>query len=168
MTKIFKFMLEHKKALLVVFLLLITQAVCDLALPSYTSNIVDVGISKSGIQSAVPEIISEQQYQMLDAFLFDESKTNFENHYNLVKYDEISQTEQSRIDRNYPGIKERVFYEFTGDKAIREQLEVPIAKANLIITGMMKEGTDLTSILSAPEGKRKEMLQPVEDKMTEI
>ena len=44
MWKLFKHLGEHKAAVLFIILLLVGQAYCDLALPSYTSDIVDVGI----------------------------------------------------------------------------------------------------------------------------
>ena len=54
MWKLFKHLGEHKVTVLLIVLLLIGQAYCDLALPSYTSDIVDVGIQQGGIENAVP------------------------------------------------------------------------------------------------------------------
>ena len=50
MWKLFKHLGEHKAAVLLIILLLVGQAYCDLALPSYTSDIVDVGIQQGGIE----------------------------------------------------------------------------------------------------------------------
>ena len=55
MWKLFKHLGEHKVTVLLIILLLIGQAYCDLALPSYTSDIVDVGIQQGGIENAVPD-----------------------------------------------------------------------------------------------------------------
>ncbi|MCH5349218.1 MAG: ABC transporter ATP-binding protein [Oscillospiraceae bacterium] len=55
----------------IVFVLLIIQASCDLALPQYTSNIVDVGIQQGGIENAVLETISGKQFEKL--LMFDKS-----------------------------------------------------------------------------------------------
>lgn len=57
MFKIMKYLGEFKASVVAVVLLLILQAYCDLALPSYTSDIVDVGIEQGGIENAVPEVM---------------------------------------------------------------------------------------------------------------
>ena len=53
-TKIFKQLARHWAVCLVVFALLFVQAYCDLALPDYTSKIVDTGIQQGGIESPLP------------------------------------------------------------------------------------------------------------------
>lgn len=57
MFKIMKYLGEFKASVIAVVFLLILQAYCDLSLPSYTSDIVDVGIEQGGIENAVPEIM---------------------------------------------------------------------------------------------------------------
>ncbi|MGN0976335.1 MAG: ABC transporter ATP-binding protein [Gemmiger sp.] len=57
MFKIFKHLGRHWAACLAVVALLVVQAQCDLALPQYTSAIVDVGIQQGGVDSAVPETV---------------------------------------------------------------------------------------------------------------
>ncbi len=57
MFKIMKYLGEFKASVAAVVVLLILQAYCDLSLPSYTSDIVDVGIEQGGIENAVPEIM---------------------------------------------------------------------------------------------------------------
>ena len=54
MTKIFKQLARHWAVCLVVFALLFVQAFCDLALPDYTSKIVDTGIQQGGIEGPLP------------------------------------------------------------------------------------------------------------------
>lgn len=53
--RIFKYLLEHKAALALLIVLLLVQAFCDLALPTYTAGIVDVGIRQFGIENPTPE-----------------------------------------------------------------------------------------------------------------
>ncbi|NBH15242.1 ABC transporter ATP-binding protein [Lachnospiraceae bacterium] len=69
MGKIFKYLGEHKAAVFAILLLLIVQAYCDLSLPQYMSDIVDVGIQQSGIEYAVPEKMSEETMADLCLFL---------------------------------------------------------------------------------------------------
>lgn len=61
--------------------LLVFQAYCDLSLPSYTSDIIDVGIANSGVEHAVPEVLSEEGYNGLALFLTDEEKQELEDAY---------------------------------------------------------------------------------------
>lgn len=72
MFKILKYLGEFKLSVIAIILLLILQAYCDLSLPSYTSDIVDVGIEQSGIESAVPDIISEETFESVCLFSEDE------------------------------------------------------------------------------------------------
>ncbi len=62
MGKIFKHLWIEKKTLLAVILLLIVQAFCDLMLPNYTSDIVDVGIMQKGIAYITPDAMTEECY----------------------------------------------------------------------------------------------------------
>ena len=49
--RIFTYLMEHKLAFVAVVLCFVIQACCELALPRYTSDIVDVGIQQSGIEN---------------------------------------------------------------------------------------------------------------------
>ncbi|MCQ2529383.1 MAG: ABC transporter ATP-binding protein, partial [Saccharofermentans sp.] len=68
MKNILKFMMKHKIAVLVVILLLILQAFCDLALPSYTSDLLNVGLQQGGIENGVAESIREDELEILKVF----------------------------------------------------------------------------------------------------
>ena len=57
MSRIIKNVLPYWKSIVLVFALLIVQAVCDLSLPAYTSDIIDTGIQNGGIEHTVPEKI---------------------------------------------------------------------------------------------------------------
>lgn len=60
----------------VIFALLVAQAVCDLALPQYTSDIVDVGIQQGGIENAALDEIRGESFEKL--LMFDKSGVLFE------------------------------------------------------------------------------------------
>jgi len=69
MGKILKHIKPYWKSVVLIMLLLIGQAFCDLSLPSYTSNIIDVGIQNKGIQHVVPESITAEDYAMASVFM---------------------------------------------------------------------------------------------------
>ena len=74
MFKIMKYLGEFKAAVFAVIFLLILQAYCDLALPSYTSDIVDVGIEQGGIENAVPDIMREETLESICLFAEEEDE----------------------------------------------------------------------------------------------
>lgn len=67
--KIFKFLKGHGINFLIALVLLFMQANCELTLPGLMSNIVDVGISQGGIESAVPDQITESDLADVELFL---------------------------------------------------------------------------------------------------
>lgn len=71
MRKLFKYMGMYWKTVISVFLVLIVQAYCDLSLPAYTSDIVNVGIQQGGISETVPKAISEEEMGRILLFIPD-------------------------------------------------------------------------------------------------
>ena len=71
MKEILKILKKHlpKIGFIIVFLVLLAN--CDLALPSYTSNIVNVGIQQNGIEYATPIVMREETYNELRMFMGD-------------------------------------------------------------------------------------------------
>lgn len=89
MFKIMKYLGEFKTSVVAVVLLLILQAYCDLSLPSYTSDIVDVGIEQGGIENAVPEIMRAETLESIcllsgeDALIRENYRLNEDGSYEL-------------------------------------------------------------------------------------
>ena len=76
MKNLFKYAAEHWKALLLIIAVLFIQAYCDLSLPAYTSDIVNVGIQQGGVEDQVPEQISVEEMDRLLLFVSsDEQQT---------------------------------------------------------------------------------------------
>ncbi|MCD7981846.1 MAG: ABC transporter ATP-binding protein/permease [Clostridiales bacterium] len=90
---------HHIPAVLIIVVLLIIQAYCQLSLPSYTSDIVDVGIEQGGIEDAAAVQISEETMEYLMLFMDEDDAAVVEDAYTLedgVWYldEEISDTEE--------------------------------------------------------------------------
>lgn len=81
MSKIAKNMLPYWKSVIIILALLIVQAMCDLALPSYTSDIIDVGIQNSGVEHVVPEKITEEEFQTAQFIMTDEEADTWQSLY---------------------------------------------------------------------------------------
>lgn len=81
MSKIAKNMLPYWKSVIIILALLVVQAMCDLALPSYTSDIIDVGIQNSGVEHVVPEKITEEEMQTAQFIMTDDEADVWKNLY---------------------------------------------------------------------------------------
>lgn len=75
MKQILKNMIPYWKSLILIILLLIVQAGCDLALPTYTSDIIDVGIQNSGVEHILPEKITDEEYQEAQIFMTEDERS---------------------------------------------------------------------------------------------
>ncbi len=69
MIKLLKFLKPHAGAVLAILCVLIVQAWCDLSLPTYTSDIVNVGIQQGGVDESVPEQIAADELERLLLFI---------------------------------------------------------------------------------------------------
>lgn len=72
MGKIFKYLSEYKAAVFGIMVLLIVQAYCDLSLPQYMSDIVDVGIQQGGIEHVAPDEMRKETMENICLFLSEE------------------------------------------------------------------------------------------------
>ena len=68
-------LLDHKLAVLAIVLLLFAQAFCELSLPNYTADIVDVGIAQYGVDGTYFERMSRETYDNLTLFMTDEEQS---------------------------------------------------------------------------------------------
>ena len=75
MLHIFGYLKRSWKSVVLIFMLLIFQASCDLTLPQFTSNLVDIGIQQNGIAHAAPAEMRDTTMEDLSLFLTDEEQT---------------------------------------------------------------------------------------------
>lgn len=81
MGRIFKNMIPYWKSLLVVLLFLFVQAWCDLSLPAYTSDIIDVGILNSGVEHVLPEAVTAREFEAAKLFMTEDEISFWEESY---------------------------------------------------------------------------------------
>lgn len=102
MSKIFKNMIPYWKSIIIIFALLFVQAWCDLALPSYTSDIIDVGIQNNGVEHIVPEALTAEAFEMAELFMTDEEADLWESIYeqdgDIYRLQVTSESELNEID----------------------------------------------------------------------
>lgn len=81
MGKLFKFLRPYGGAVLAILCVLVVQAYCDLSLPTYTSDIVNVGLQQKGIEEKVPEVIGEEDLNQLLLFVPSEKQETVKEAY---------------------------------------------------------------------------------------
>ena len=89
MSRIIKNVLPYWKSIVLVFALLIVQAVCDLSLPAYTSDIIDTGIQNGGIEHTVPEKITKEEFDTAKLFMTEEEAQLWEQSYSYNEDDNV-------------------------------------------------------------------------------
>lgn len=79
--QIFRNLKPYWKSVIIIALLLVLQAYCDLSLPDYTSKLIDTGIQNYGIENCNPKQIPEKAYNVIDGFMDDDEKAVWEKYY---------------------------------------------------------------------------------------
>lgn len=89
MGKLFKFLKPYTAAVAAIICILVVQAYCDLSLPTYTSDIVNVGIQQGGIDETVPDTISKKDLNHLLLLVPSDRQKTVKNAYteSVEKYD---------------------------------------------------------------------------------
>ena len=154
MLKVLKNLKKSLGAVIIIVILLCIQATTDLALPDYTSKIVNEGIQSGGIVSSVPEVISKQDMDSM--LIFTDKDEEILANYTLVGAEQ-SQHEEKVIKKYYGkdyDIQENTIYVLND---IEEEKEEEVSK--LILDPLM-ELTTLSDEETANKIKE-QMLQNV-------
>ena len=95
-------MLPYWKAVIIIIALLFVQAWCDLSLPAYTSDIIDVGIQNNGVEHVVPEKMTADEFDTAQFIMTDEETNTWKDIYekkdDLYVLKELSNKELDDID----------------------------------------------------------------------
>lgn len=160
MFKIFKYLKQEWLPVLIILGLLILQAACDLALPQYTSDIVDIGISKYGIENAVPDTITSDTFNSIKLFLTDEQIKTLDGFYSetsdynvsAYKLNTKKEADIQKIDEIIKNPIVAVFMISSSDQySIEAVVMMPFETRSQIIDGVTGEITAMgdTSINTA-------------------
>lgn len=84
MTKLAKFLKPFAFGLVLAIALLFGQALCDLNLPNYMSDIVNIGIQQNGMEHGAPDAISQNGLKLMTSFMLDDEKQLVTSNYTLV------------------------------------------------------------------------------------
>lgn len=178
MGKLFKYLKTYWKMAFVILLVLLVQVYCDLSLPSYTSDIVNVGIQQAGVDDKIPEAISEEEMEKVLLFVqADDRQTVLdayekdENTYNQTAYvlkkniqDDEEKTEELEELLSVPMMMTAGFEQGSDTTAkIEEQL-----RANIPAEMLPKDATVFDILKMLPEEQLSQMIDKMKDQMDDM
>ena len=97
--RIIKNLAQHKLVVLLIVVLLCVQAACDLALPNFTSDIVDTGIQQQGVQDVAAEQLTERTHDLVAMMLPESDERMFADAYTQNEDGAYALTESGKRDR---------------------------------------------------------------------
>ena len=141
MKNLFKYAASYWKAMIAIVLILVVQAYCDLSLPAYTSDIVNVGIQQGGIEDEVPRQITTEEMEKLLLFVSEDDQQTVMNAYTE---DNTSYKKEAYV------LKDSVAEEENTMENLKDILQIP-----MMMTSGIESGSDTTKQM---EDKLKEQM----------
>lgn len=141
MKNLFKYAASYWKAMIAIVLILVVQAYCDLSLPAYTSDIVNVGIQQGGIEDEVPRQIAIEEMEKLLLFVSEDDQQTVMDAYTE---DNTSYKKEAYV------LKDSVAEEENTMENLKDILQIP-----MMMTSGIESGSDTTKQM---EDKLKEQM----------
>ena len=141
MKNLFKYAASYWKAMIAIVLILVVQAYCDLSLPAYTSDIVNVGIQQGGIEDEVPRQIATEEMEKLLLFVSEDDQQTVMDAYTE---DNTSYKKDAYV------LKDSVAEDEDTMENLKEILQIP-----MMMTSGIESGSDTTKQM---EEKLKEQM----------
>ena len=141
MKNLFKYAASYWKAMIAIVLILVLQAYCDLSLPAYTSDIVNVGIQQGGIEDEVPRQIATEEMEKLLLFVSEDDQQTVMDAYTE---DNTSYKKEAYV------LKDSVAEEENTMENLKDILQIP-----MMMTSGIESGSDTTKQM---EDKLKEQM----------
>ena len=141
MKNLFKYAASYWKAMIAILLILVLQAYCDLSLPAYTSDIVNVGIQQGGMEDEVPRQIATEEMEKLLLFVSEDDQQTVMDAYTE---DNTSYKKEAYV------LKDSVAEDEHTLRKLKEILQIP-----MMMTSGIESGSDTTKQM---EEKLKEQM----------
>ena len=136
MVKILKYLKSSWISIVVIIALLIGQAMCDLSLPDYTSNIVNVGIQQGGIEETAPKVIRASSMDKLLLLMDEKDADTIQNSYTYISKDHAKEEEIE----DYPALEKEDVYELKDlSKEELDSLESLMSKPMMMLSMLSDE-----------------------------
>ena len=136
MVKILKYLKSSWISIVVIIALLIGQAMCDLSLPDYTSNIVNVGIQQGGIEETAPKVIRASSMDKLLLLMDEKDADTIQNSYTYISKEHAKEEEIE----DYPALEKEDVYELKDlSKEELDSLESLMSKPMMMLSMISDE-----------------------------
>ncbi|HBA63736.1 MAG TPA: ABC transporter [Lachnospiraceae bacterium] len=178
MKKLFKFLKPYAASGVLIILILCVQAYCDLSLPGYTSDIVNVGIQQGGIDTPIPKQIAKEDMEHLLLFVedaqqerildcYEEYNTSYDQEAYILKEDILKEDDQMEELVDLLGKPMMVVQSIeTGSEEIDQMRQGLIAA---MPKGAVAEDAELLDILAMlPKEQCAQLFQSMETQVGEI
>ena len=152
MRKLIKFLKPYAGVVFAVLCVLVVQAYCDLSLPTYTSDIVNIGIQQSGVDEKVPLTIAEEDLNHLLLFVHSDDQETVKNSY-----------EKSEQDYDYDGTVLELKESVEDNNRKMDDLAAILGKPMLLTEGF-DSGSDTTKQMEEQmKSQMEEQMQQIPD-----
>ena len=164
MIKLMKYLKRSAGYIVLIIALLFLQAYCDLSLPNYTSNIINVGIQQNGIEDSVPDKIRKTSMESLKLFMDEKDQEVVDSYYeedgeNLVLKKNISSSDRDKLG---PILAEPMMV-LTSVSSGSDEMQAAFAKMGV------PEGADPLEVLAQmPQEARKSITDKFEEKIKDM
>jgi ATP-binding cassette subfamily B multidrug efflux pump len=167
--KLSKYLKPFLLGLVLAIVLLFVQAVCDLSLPNYMSDIVNVGIQQNGIEHASPGAISRQGMDLMRTLMPKEDAARIDQAYRLVF---VSDTDEhgAAYAKTYPAARDQLYVRQNADESAQEALDTAFGRATWtlmnVLQGLMQQSGEEANALVSIDAENFDLqklydLQPV-------
>ncbi|KNF07610.1 ABC transporter ATP-binding protein [Gottschalkia purinilytica] len=165
--------------------LLFVQAMCDLSLPDYMSDIVNKGIQQGGIVNAVPDAIRKSEMDKLTLLMNENDKNEVEKNYTLI---DKSSKDYDKYLKKYPRLEKEPIYVLKNiEETEIDKLDPIIGKAFIAVSSIeqvkaqakggeisfngmkIPANTDLFAMIAnTPQQQRSQIIKSINDKITKM
>ena len=158
MLKVLKNLKESIISVIIIVLLLILQAACDLTLPDYTSKIINVGIQNGGIEEVTPNVIRKSTLDKI--LIFTKEEDIIKSAYEEITKENTEEKQYKKLQKEYPALETETLFKIKKlTKEEKEKLNSALAKPLMIISYLNNQETE--------EQMTKEQLQTMLSKIEE-
>ncbi len=171
MLKVLKNLKESALAVIAIILLLIVQANADLALPDYTSKIVNVGIQQSGVENTAPEVIRKSQMDNILKFTSDDeailSDYTYVEDEDVYKQNKVNSAEQENLNNlmSKPIMVYQVLTSETYAGAIKEEMLANVPEQQ---KAMMAQMSMMDIVNGLNEEQINKMMEMIDEKLSSL
>lgn len=192
MLQLVKHLKKSVVSIIAIVILLLVQATCDLSLPEYTSDIVNIGIQQGGVKDAVLDVIRRSELEKITLIMNEKDKEKVLDSYELIDRGSLSKNEYDTYKEKYPVLEDQELYRLRNiDEESREELSSTMAKYILITSilesdskevKLMKDSivsklppqliskdADIFGVLSVMNSnQRQELIEGIEEKIDDM